>query len=96
MTLLIFLVEDIHNSWLYSFTNPLELGTRVSLSHRQPNVLVGRINILKKYSIRNTCLNTNNIDKIVTNNKYKTVKFSISGDVVMNVMLSITVKLAEI
>ena len=29
---------DIHNSWLYCFTNPLELGTRVSLSHRQPNV----------------------------------------------------------
>ena len=24
--------EDIHNSWLYCFTNPLELGTRVSLS----------------------------------------------------------------
>ena len=24
--------EDIHNSWLYCFTNPLELGTR----HRQP------------------------------------------------------------
>ena len=27
--------EDIHNSWLYCFTNPLELGTRVSLSHSQ-------------------------------------------------------------
>ena len=26
------LVKDIHNSWLYCFTNPLELGTRVSLS----------------------------------------------------------------
>ena len=23
--------EDMHNSWLYCFTNPLELGTRVSL-----------------------------------------------------------------
>ena len=23
-------IEDIHNSWLYCFTNPLELGTRVS------------------------------------------------------------------
>ena len=23
------LFEDIHNSWLYCFTNPLELGTRV-------------------------------------------------------------------
>ena len=34
--------KDIHNSWLYCFTNPLELGTRVSLSHRQLNVLVGR------------------------------------------------------
>ena len=33
-------IKDIHNSWLYCFTNPLELGTRVSLSHRQPNVLV--------------------------------------------------------
>ena len=32
------LIKDIHNSWLYCFTNPLELGTRVSLSHRQPNV----------------------------------------------------------
>ena len=28
--------ENIHNSWLYCYTNPLELGTRVSLSHRQP------------------------------------------------------------
>ena len=26
---------DIHNSWLYCFTDPLELGTRVSLLHRQ-------------------------------------------------------------
>ena len=26
--------EDIHNSWLYCFTNPLELGIRVSVSHR--------------------------------------------------------------
>ena len=25
-------IEDIHNSWFYCFTNPLELGTRVSLS----------------------------------------------------------------
>ena len=33
------LIKDIHNSWLYCFTNPPELGTRVSLSHRQPNVL---------------------------------------------------------
>ena len=31
-------IKDIHNSWLYCFTNPFELGTRVSLSHRQPNV----------------------------------------------------------
>ena len=30
--------EDIHNSWLYCFTNPLEIGTRVLLSHRQPYV----------------------------------------------------------
>ena len=26
------LIKDIHNSWLYCFTNPLELGTRVSRS----------------------------------------------------------------
>ena len=32
------LIKDIHNSWLYCFTNPLELGTCVSLSHRQPNI----------------------------------------------------------
>ena len=32
----VYLIEDIHNSWLYCFTNPLELGTRVSLSHYQP------------------------------------------------------------
>jgi len=32
------LIEDIHNSWLYWFTNPLVLGTRVSLLHRQPYV----------------------------------------------------------
>ena len=37
-----YVIKDIHNSWLYCFTNPLELGTRVSPSHRQPNVLVGR------------------------------------------------------
>ena len=24
--------EDIHNSWLYCFTNPLEIGTRVPIS----------------------------------------------------------------
>ena len=30
--------EDIHSSWLYCFTNPVEIGTRVSLSHRQPYV----------------------------------------------------------
>ena len=34
--------EDIHNSWFYCFTNLLELGTRVSLSHLQPHVWVGR------------------------------------------------------
>ena len=34
-------IEDIHNFWLYSFTNPLDLGIRVSLSlsHRQPYVV---------------------------------------------------------
>ena len=32
-------IEDIRNCWLHCFTNPLELGTRVSLSHRQPDVL---------------------------------------------------------
>ena len=31
-------IEDIHNSWLYCFTNPLELGTRVSLPNHQPYV----------------------------------------------------------
>ena len=31
-------IKDIHNSWLYCFTNPFELGTRVSLSHCQPYV----------------------------------------------------------
>ena len=36
-------IKDIHNSWLYCFTNPPELGTRVSLSHRQPNVTEERI-----------------------------------------------------
>jgi len=33
-------IEDVHNSRLYCFTNPLELGTRVSLSHRQPYVIL--------------------------------------------------------
>ena len=28
----------IHNSWYYCFTNPLDIGTCVSLSHRQPYV----------------------------------------------------------
>ena len=28
-------IEGIHNSWLHCFTNSLELGTRVSLSHRE-------------------------------------------------------------
>ena len=32
-------IKDIHNSWLYCFTSPLELGIRVSLSHHQPYVL---------------------------------------------------------
>ena len=32
--------EDIHNSWLYCFTNPLEIGTPVSLSHHQPHVWI--------------------------------------------------------
>ena len=34
-------IQDIHNSWLYCFTNPLELGTRVSLLHRQSYVTYG-------------------------------------------------------
>ena len=34
-----FEIESIHSSWLYCFTDPLELGTRVSLSHRQPHVV---------------------------------------------------------
>ena len=29
--------EDAHNSWLHCFTDPLEIGTRVSLSYRQRN-----------------------------------------------------------
>ena len=37
------------------------------------------INMLKKYNIRTTCINTNNIGKILTNNKDKTDKFSKSG-----------------
>ena len=37
-----FTLVDIHNSWLYCFTNRLELGTRVSLSHRQLYVSVER------------------------------------------------------
>ena len=42
--------EDIHNSWLYCFTNPLELGTRVSLSHRQPNVLLNNLTMFLQYN----------------------------------------------
>ena len=38
----IILIKDIHNSRLYCFTNPLDIGARVSLSHRQPYVSVGR------------------------------------------------------
>ena len=26
-------IEDVHNSWLYCFSNPFKLGTRVSLLH---------------------------------------------------------------
>ena len=37
------------------------------------------INILKKHNIRTTCINTNNIGKILTNNKDKSDKFSKSG-----------------
>ena len=37
------------------------------------------INMLKKYNIRTTCININNIGKILTNNKNKTDKFSKSG-----------------
>ena len=32
-------LEDVHNSWLYCFTNPLELGTRVSLSHVSSKII---------------------------------------------------------
>ena len=32
-------IKDIHNSWLYCFTNPLELGTR------QPNVLTHSVDV---------------------------------------------------
>ena len=46
--------EDIHNSWLYCFTNPLEIGARVSLSHRQPNVLTLSIKNSSISSYRNT------------------------------------------
>ena len=28
----------IHNSWYYCFTNPLDIGTRVSLSHQEASV----------------------------------------------------------
>jgi len=35
--------------------------------------------MLKKYNIRTTCINTNNIGKILTNNKDKTDKISKSG-----------------
>ena len=31
------LIEDIHNSWLYCFSIPLEFGTRVSLTMRKRN-----------------------------------------------------------
>jgi len=31
-------IEDIHNSWLYCFTNPFKLRTYVSLFHHQPYV----------------------------------------------------------
>ena len=37
------------------------------------------INMLKKYNIKTTCINTNNIGKILTNNKDKTHKISKSG-----------------
>jgi len=46
-----FVIEDVHNSWLYCFTNPLELVTRVSLSNRQPYVYVSlilKLNVLFK------------------------------------------------
>ena len=33
-------IEDIHNSWLYCFANPFKFGTRVSLSRRQPYVIL--------------------------------------------------------
>ena len=51
----------IHNSWYYYFTNPLGIGTRVSLSHRQPYVSTNllhpgrkgfRLNLLEHLEIR--------------------------------------------
>ena len=56
------------------------------------------IDILKKYNIRITYINTNNIGKILTNKKDKTDKFSkvVSiASIVTNVMLSIMVKLEK-
>ena len=58
---ILFVIKDIHNSWLYCFTNPLELGTRVSLSHRQPNVSFR--NIVERYKV-NIVINVRNFSKI--------------------------------
>ena len=46
--------EDIHNSWLYCFTDPLELGTRVSLSESETRniVFVTIFLFLKIYTTR--------------------------------------------
>ena len=40
-------IKDVHNSWLYCFTNTVELGTRVSLSHCQPYVSTHNLNQIK-------------------------------------------------
>ena len=42
--------EGTHNSWLYCFTNPLELGMCVSLSHRWPYVTI-QLTMRKRNSV---------------------------------------------
>ena len=50
-------IGDIHNSWLYCFTNPIELGTRVSLAHRQLYVWTyGHVRIYTRCPIERFCI----------------------------------------
>ena len=65
-------IKDIHNSWLCCFTNHLELGTHVSLSHRQMFHQEASVETIKKILACNE--NSNMALKILQNHIHNVQK----------------------